>query len=161
MLLYCDPLGLKQNMDVIEEFLQKYLQDAKPEVRQIARLCFLAYKQLVLPSRSCKLQRSLTASNQRALEEINVEALTQMLQQFKADELERVNSLRSKQAPLPTHGTLGPTSLNPSAQKNHAIIKQGGRAGVGKQNSTAIPDFSTAQCQVKASKAAVGYSTTT
>lgn len=33
MLLFCDPVGLKQNMDVIEEFLQKYLQDAKPEVR--------------------------------------------------------------------------------------------------------------------------------
>ena len=33
MLLYCEPVSLKQNMDIIEEFLQKYLQDAKPEVR--------------------------------------------------------------------------------------------------------------------------------
>ena len=55
MLLYCEPLQLKQNMDTVEEFLQKYLQDAKPEVRQISRLCFLLYKQLVLPSRSSKL----------------------------------------------------------------------------------------------------------
>ena len=25
MLIFCEPVGLKQNMDVIEEFLQKYL----------------------------------------------------------------------------------------------------------------------------------------
>ena len=41
ILLYCEPVALKQNMDIIEEFLQKYLQDAKPEVRQISRLCFV------------------------------------------------------------------------------------------------------------------------
>ena len=86
VLLQFDPVGLKQNMELVEDFLTKYLQDAKPEVRQIARLCFIQYKSLVLPSRSQKLQRSLTASNQRAIEEHDEEGLRKFLEKFQEEE---------------------------------------------------------------------------
>ena len=92
MLLFCEPLSLKQNMDTVEEFLQKYLQDAKPEVRLISRLCFVQYKSLVLASRSLKLQRSLTASNQRALEDLPEEPIYQILQQYRQAELDKLKS---------------------------------------------------------------------
>ena len=77
VLLHYDPIVLKQHSELIEEFLVKFLQDAKPEVRSVARICFVRYKQVVTQNKWLKLQRSLTASNQRVLEELDEASLVE------------------------------------------------------------------------------------
>lgn len=64
----------------------KFLQDAKPEVRSVARICFVRYKQIVTQNKWLKLQRSLSASNQRVLEELDEAALVEEIAEFRAFE---------------------------------------------------------------------------
>ena len=37
---------LEKHINIIEDFLNHNLSDAKPEVRQIARLCYFKYKEI-------------------------------------------------------------------------------------------------------------------
>ena len=97
-------------------------------------------------SRSSKLQRSLTASNQRALEELDEDHLCQVLQTFRTEELEKVQQTNVRQAALQTQGTLGPTSLQPTTQKHiikklEGTVKTKGAANGSNSNNIGINDF--------------------
>ena len=70
ILLHYSEASVSKHHELIEDSLHKLLQDAKPDVRQVARLSFFRYKS-EWPQRIVKVTRGLSTSNYRAIEDEN------------------------------------------------------------------------------------------
>jgi hypothetical protein len=66
---------------MIEDFLNQDLSDAKPEVRQIARLCFYKYKEL-FPNKARVIYNYLDMSVQKAIQDEDEELLKQSFSRY-------------------------------------------------------------------------------